>query len=121
MPLIKTIDRVKLPVGRTESPQVVIPSGTKSIKLQLNAAVWNDEILRMTLQTERSLDGGNTWEHWVSAEIHGGARDKEGSLPSISINSEDDQGNSTILSPFPVRVIVIVNKQSTLGVDLTVL
>lgn len=114
------IDRVKLSVGRTESPQALVPVGAKSLRLQLNAVNWSDPDLLMTLNLERSYDNGATWEYWAGAGIMGGALDKMGNLPSFTVDMTDDSDVSTVKAPFPARAVVIANKGATVGINMIV-
>jgi len=122
MERVNIIGRSKLPVGKTESPHITMPEGCKGIRLQMSAtnAAWNDAERLLTMQIERSLDGGASWEHWLSATVEGAARDKEGNLPSIRFNLTDDNGDSTVKSPFLVRASITLNKSETVGADLDI-
>lgn len=112
------ISRVKLPVGRTESPTTSLPAGTKRVTFQLTATTWNDTELLMSFEVQRYQDAGATWEHWASGEIRGTGRDKQGNLPSMTLSLTDESGYSSVLVPMPVRVVVFLNHSITVGVDM---
>jgi hypothetical protein len=100
------------------SPVVPI-NGTLDARIRLNPdAAFDDLTLRITITVKLSMDGGATWPHETIGTIVGGARGKDGLMPSVGFGLCDSSGN--IVMPENARLQAIYRQNKTIPMGLQV-
>lgn len=108
MAFVVALDRVNRAAGSHRSPSVQIV-GTKSVTIQIDAPwVEADDLCLFGIET--SADNV-TFHHLVSAAIYGGARSKEGGLPTLQCNITDAWA----------RMFVILSLRTVFGIQVEVI
>ena len=105
------INRTVKAAGLYRSAQRTIPSGVTRVTATLDSD-WLSTYDVALFGAEASFDGGTTWRHVVSAAIYGGARDKDGNLPSIGLQNP---------TPGLYRLFILLSTGADLGVTIDVI
>ena len=102
--------RANIGPGTIVSPSVQVLAGrARLVRVILDPQPWNDPTDLVLFGIERSADGGGTWRHFVSGNTIGGARDKLGNMPSVTV--EMDVGES-----FLARGFITLSRRMNIGI-----
>lgn len=105
------IPRQTRSAGIHRSAWRTIPAGTVRVTLRINAA-WTAADDVALLGIEVSADGGLTHNPFAFAPVYGGARDKEGMLPSLTIKNPD--------TSLRYRMFALLAVSTEIGLDIEV-
>lgn len=92
------VTRAVIPSGiPLESPPISVET-FKDVRIRLNplTADFDDPALRITLTILLSFDNGATWGHETTAQIVGGARGKDGLMPSVGVGLLTGPGGQAV-------------------------
>jgi hypothetical protein len=112
MPSQNVFVQAQIGPGTYVSPAVTIPQGIAVHDIQLVSSDWPDPALLWSVDVEKSLDGGQTWQYWFGSSGDGQwCHDKLGNniMPRFGVNLTGSEPGAM------VRVAVSLNKKIKIG------
>jgi len=96
---------------------IVAVSGARDARIRLDPGVaFDDPSLLITVTVELSLDGGTTWSSSTRGTIIGGARGKDGLMPSVGFGLVNRNG--AVLLPAGARLRLTYRQSKAISIGL---